>query len=148
MEENNHTYVEVILVEDRPEDADLAMRELRKHNIVNNIKLLEDGQEALDYLLGEGKYAVDTPEPPKLVLLDLKLPKVNGLEVLARMKQEPNLRKIPVVVITSSSEDVDVQKAYDLGVNSYIVKPVDFPKFADAVREVGMYWLVLNKAPS
>lgn len=140
-------FIEVLFVEDRPEDADLAIRSLRKHNLINKVKLVEDGQEALDYLFKEGPYQGENYMLPKLVLLDLKLPKVNGLEVLERMKSDPNLKKIPVVVLTSSNEDIDIKKAYELGVNSYIVKPVDFQKFADAMQQLGMYWLLLNKYP-
>lgn len=141
------SYVEVLFVEDSPEDADLTIRSLKKYNITNNIKLLEDGQEALDYLFGEGRYAGNHSALPKVILLDLKLPKISGLEVLERMKADERLRQIPVVVLTSSNENKDIKKAYELGVNSYIVKPVNFQNFAEALRQVGLYWLILNKIP-
>ncbi|MDJ1496710.1 response regulator [Cytophagaceae bacterium DM2B3-1] len=141
--------MEVLYIEDTPEDADLALRSLRKHNLVNEVKLLEDGQAALDYLFGEGEYASSgRGKIPRLMLLDLKLPKISGLEVLARMKTDDQLKHIPVVVLTSSNEDIDIKKAYALGANSYIVKPVDFQNFAEAIRQVGLYWLVLNEPPS
>lgn len=139
-------YPEVLLIEDREEDAKLTIRALKKYNLINDIKWLEDGQYALDYLFGTG------PEPvlqaiPKLILLDLKLPRVNGLEVLEQIKASDVLKSIPVIMMTSSKEDVDIQKAYKLGVNSYIVKPINFQNFADAVKQLGMYWLMLNQPP-
>ena len=141
-------YVEVLFVEDRPEDAELTIRSLKEHNLVNQIKLIEDGQEALDYLFGHGSFKENKPELPKLILLDLKLPKVSGLEVLERIRKEEDLKHLPVVILTSSNEDIDIAKAYELGANSYIVKPVDFVNFAKAIKQVGLYWLVLNRAPN
>ena len=137
-------HVEVLFVEDRPEDADLAMRSLRKYNLVNEIKHLEDGQQAIDYLFGEGEYADNKPELPKMLLLDLHLPKINGLEVLERMKNEPTLEKIPVVVLTSSNADIDIRKAYELGANSYIVKPVNFQSLIEVMKHIGYYWMIIN----
>lgn len=135
--------VEVLLVEDSPDDAELAIRALRKHNLANNLHHAEDGLEALDFLLDEGR----TASPPRVILLDLKLPKIDGIEVLRRLRADPRTRHIPVVVLTSSKEDRDLQRAYELGVNSYIVKPVDFTKFADVVGQLGMYWVLINELP-
>jgi two-component system response regulator len=143
---NTTDYIEVLLVEDRPEDAELTIRSLKENNFMNKIKLIEDGQEALDYLFGEGIYEGDRPELPKLLLLDLKLPKVSGLEVLERIRDDEKLKHLPVVILTSSNENMDIETAYKLGANSYIVKPVDFINFAQAIKEVGMYWLVLNRS--
>ena len=146
---NNMTetkHIEVLLVEDRAEDAELAIDSLRQGGLINEIKLLKDGQEALDYLFGEGAYQGLQQELPKLILLDLKLPKVNGLEVLEKIKNSTKHQHIPIVILTSSKEDIDIEKAYALGANSYIVKPVDFNNFSDAVRQVGLYWCVLNTA--
>lgn len=139
--------MEVLLVEDSTEDAELTLRALKKHNIINEIKWIADGQDALDYLFSAGNYSNQSNEMPKVILLDLKLPKVNGMEILEKLKQDHELRKIPVVILTSSKEDIDIQKAYGLGANSYIVKPVDFPKFADAIRQLGVYWVLLNENP-
>ena len=140
--------IEIVFVEDSPEDADLAMRSFKKNKLVNEIKVIDDGQSAMDYLFGEGEYADNgRPVTPKLVLLDLKLPKVNGLQILERMKSDPTLKRVPVVILTSSNEDRDITRAYDLGANSYIVKPVNFSKFAEAIQNLGVYWLVLNQLP-
>ena len=142
------TKIEIVFIEDSPEDADLAMRSFKKHNIANEIKLLDDGQLALDYLFGEGKFAEQgRAATPRLVLLDLKLPKVSGLEILEKMKLDSELKRVPVVILTSSNEDLDIERAYALGANSYIVKPVNFSKFAGAIQQLGVYWLVLNKSP-
>lgn len=138
-----HDHVEVILVEDRPEDAELTLDSLLFNKLANHIKVLEDGQEALDYLFDDAGNLM--PGSAKLILLDLKLPKVSGLEVLTKLKENEHSKHIPVVVLTSSAEDMDVQRAYELGANSYIVKPVDFDKFSKAIAQVGMYWLLLNK---
>jgi len=146
MSENN--FVEILLVEDNPQDLELTRRALRKGNLTNNIHVARDGAEALEFLFCEGAYATRKPEGgPKLILLDLKLPKVDGLEVLKRVKGDPRTKTIPVVVLTSSKEQNDVVESYHLGVNSYIVKPVNFERFAEAVRDVGMYWLLLNLPP-
>jgi CheY-like chemotaxis protein len=140
---------EILLVEDSPQDAELTLRALRKANLANHIEIARDGAEALDYLFCEGAYSGRSIEDvPKVVLLDLKLPKVDGLEVLQRMKSDPRTRLIPVVVLTSSKEQNDVVESYQLGVNSYIVKPVNFTRFTAAVQELGMYWLLLNQTPN
>jgi two-component system response regulator len=140
--------VEILLVEDNPHDAELTIRALRKNNLANNIRHLNDGAQALDYLFCEGNFAKNETLPkPKAILLDLKMPKVNGIEVLKRVKSDERTRFIPVIVLTSSNEDPDVAACYELGVNSYIVKPVDFDGFLKAVSELGMYWLLLNQPP-
>lgn len=140
--------IEILLVEDNPDDVDMTLRALRKANIVNRIKVVRDGAEALEFIFGEGGYATHHVENvPKLILLDLKLPKVDGFEVLKRLKDDPRTRPIPVVILTSSREQRDVVAGYQLGVNSYIVKPVSFEGFVKAVGELGMYWLLLNQAP-
>ncbi|MGH2875805.1 MAG: response regulator [Gaiellaceae bacterium] len=138
--------IEILLVEDNPNDLELAMHAFRKHNLANRVEVARDGQEALDYLLGsDGRQ----PAPqPKLILLDLKLPRVDGLEVLRRVRAEPSLRFAPVVVLTTSREDRDLVESYSLGVNSYIVKPIDFDKFVETVQALGFYWLLINEAPS
>lgn len=139
---------DILLVEDNPNDAELALRALRKNNIANRIFVVSDGAEALDFLFASGAYrGRDTGDVPKVVLLDLKLPKVSGLQVLERMKRDKDTAMIPVVVLTSSREDKDVMKCYRLGVNSYIVKPVEFEDFVKAVSEMGVYWMVLNQSP-
>ena len=138
--------VEIVFIEDSPEDADLALRSFEKYNIVNEVKLIDDGQLALDYLIGQESGLKNGKVPlPKLILLDLKLPKVSGLEILAKIKTDDTLKSVPVVVMTSSSEDMDIRQAYALGANSYVVKPLNFVKFAEAIRQLGMYWLVLNQ---
>lgn len=145
---NEHPSIEILLVEDNPEDLQLTQRALRKANLANRIQVARDGAEALEFIFCEGAHAgrrID--EPPKLILLDLKLPKVDGLEVLRRIKGDPRTRAIPTVVLTSSREQTDVVESYRLGVNSYIVKPVNFEGFAKAVQELGMYWLLLNQPP-
>jgi len=140
--------VEILLVEDNPQDLELTRRALRKGNLTNDIHVARDGAEALEFLFCEGAYVARKIEDgPKLILLDLKLPKVDGLEVLKRVKSDPRTKSIPVVVLTSSKEQNDVVESYQLGVNSYIVKPVNFEGFSAAVLEVGMYWLLLNQAP-
>lgn len=138
--------VEILLVEDDPRDVELTLRALRKRNLANRVYVVRDGAEALDYLFATGDYSDrDADSTPKLVLLDLKLPKVDGLAVLGRLKSDERARKIPVVVLTSSREDSDLEESYRLGVNSYIVKPVDFDRFLDAVGKLGFYWLLLNQ---
>ena len=145
---DNHE-VEILMVEDNASDAELALRALKKYNMANKIAVVTDGEEALDFIYCKDKYAnrVDEKEP-KLILLDLNLPKVSGLEVLAKIKGDPAKRSIPVVVLTSSKEETDIVESYKLGVNSYIVKPVDFEKFIDAVKDLGFYWLLLNQSPN
>jgi two-component system, response regulator len=140
--------VDILLVEDNPNDVELTLRALKKANILNKIHVLNDGAEAIDFLFRKGKYSNrDTSNEPKVVILDLKLPKVGGLEVLRYLKENNELKIIPVVVLTSSREEQDVIESYKLGVNSYMVKPVDFEKFIDAVKELGLYWLLLNQPP-
>ncbi|NWF52062.1 MAG: response regulator [Nitrospirae bacterium] len=140
--------VEILLVEDNPNDAELAIRALKKHNLANNVHIAKDGVEALDFIFRRGKYADrDINDKPKVVLLDLKLPKIDGLEVLKKIKSDEITKTIPVVVLTSSTEERDIIESYQLGVNSYIVKPIDFDKFVDAVSELGLYWILLNHPP-
>ncbi|HEY9640199.1 MAG TPA: response regulator [Coleofasciculaceae cyanobacterium] len=139
--------ISILLVEDNSTDAELTIRALRRNKIGNHIQLLQDGAEALDFLFCRGAYAHRSiNNPPKVVLLDLKLPKVNGLEVLRQLKADPRTQIIPVVVLTSSAEDRDVIDSYQLGVNSYIVKPVDFEQFNQAVRQLGFYWVLFNRS--
>jgi CheY-like chemotaxis protein len=141
--------VEILLVEDNPDDRELTMRALKRHNLVNRLHAVEDGEEALDFLFAEGRYAVrEGQRLPRIVCLDLKLPKVDGLEVLRRLRSDPRTRTLPVVVLTSSREERDVVESYRLGVNSYVVKPVEFEAFARAVSELGLYWLLLNQRPT
>ena len=141
--------VEILLVEDSPQDLELTLRALKKANISNAIQIVRDGAEALQFIFCEGAYAARRIEQaPRLVLLDLKLPKVDGLEVLQRIKSDPRTKSIPVVILTSSKEQRDVVEGYKLGVNSYIVKPVNFEGFAKAVENLGFYWLLLNQPPS
>lgn len=139
---------EILLVEDNPDDVELALHALKRNNILNPIVVARDGQEALDYLFNEGKYADSKHENPALILLDLKLPKVDGIEVLRKIKASMPLKKVPVVILTSSKEEKDLVESYDLGVNSYIRKPVDFDQFVETVRYIGYYWLLLNEAPT
>lgn len=138
--------VEVLLVEDNPDDAELATRALKKYNLANNLLWVKDGEEALDFLFARGEFSErNTENKPKVILLDLKLPKVNGLEILKTIRNDIRTKGIPVVALTSSKEELDIVKSYDLGVNSYIVKPVEFDKFMQAVREIGYYWLLMNE---
>jgi CheY-like chemotaxis protein len=138
----------ILLVEDNPQDLELALRAFRKANLGNPIEVARDGAEALDFIFGEGAHAGRRIEDgPTLILLDLKLPRVDGLEVLQRVKSDPRTRTIPVVILTSSKEQGDVVQSYHLGVNSYIVKPVSFDQFVAAVQQLGLYWLLLNQPP-
>jgi two-component system response regulator len=140
--------VEILIVEDTPEDLELALRALRKANLANRIQIARDGAEAMEFIFAEGAHSGRKIEDgPKVFLLDLKLPKVDGMEVLRRVKSDPRTKAIPVVVLTSSKEQKDVVESYQLGVNSYIVKPVNFERFAAAVQDLGMYWLLLNQPP-
>ena len=142
---NDNNIVKVLLVEDNPRDAELTIRALKKHNLANQLFHVENGAEALDFLLGRGKYeGLNDKNLPKVVLLDLKLPKVDGLEVLRTMKSNERTTAIPVVIVTSSAEDPDIQTAYQLGANSYVVKPVQFDAFIEAMSKVGVYWLMVN----
>jgi CheY-like chemotaxis protein len=145
---NETNEIEILLVEDNQDDLDMALRSLRKANLTNQIQIVRDGAEALEFIFCQGSYAGRKFEnPPKVILLDLKLPKIDGMEVLKRIKSDPRTKMIPVVILTSSKEQRDVIESYNLGVNSYIVKPVNFEQFAAAVRELGMYWLLHNQPP-
>ena len=140
--------VEILLVEDNPNDVELTLRALKKHNITNKVHVVKDGAEALEFLFATGAYAGrDINYHPKVILLDLKLPKVDGLEVLRKIKSDERTKVIPVVVLTSSKEERDLVESYRLGANSYITKPVDFESFVKAVSEMGLYWLLLNQPP-
>jgi CheY-like chemotaxis protein len=138
----------ILLVEDSPRDAEMTIDALSEYHLANDIVHVRNGAEALDYLYGRGSFAERAKEPPTVVLLDLKMPKVNGLEVLERMKGDPALRSIPVVVMTSSREEPDLARCYELGVNAYVVKPVSFPEFVEAVRQLGAFWVLLNQGPA
>jgi two-component system response regulator len=138
----------ILLVEDNPDDETLTLRALRRHNIRNPVVVARDGVEALDYLFGTGPYAGrDTTDLPQVMLLDLKLPRLDGLEVLRRVRADERTRRLPVVILTSSREESDVVAGYDLGANSYVRKPVDFTEFLESVRQLGLYWLILNETP-
>ena len=140
--------VEILLIEDSPRDAELTVRALRERKLANSLFHVKDGAEALDFIFGSGKFSKrGVDKQPKVILLDLKLPKVDGLEVLRKIKSDERTRVIPVIVLTSSTEERDVVTSYELGVNSYINKPVDFDNFAEAVAQLGLYWLLLNRPP-
>jgi len=140
---------EILLVEDNPTDAELTMRALKRKNLINKLVWVKDGAEALDFLFAKGEYSNRNVEDlPKLILLDLRMPKVDGLEVLHEIKADERTRKIPVVILTSSKEDRDIVESYKLGVNSYVSKPVEFDEFIDAVSTMGFYWILINKPPS
>lgn len=144
----NSKEIEILLVEDSINDAELTIRALKKNNLANNLIHVKDGAEALDFIFGKGEYISRNLEhKPNLILLDLKLPKVDGLEVLRKIKSDPRAKLIPVVMLTSSKEQRDIIESYNLGVNSYIVKPVEFEKFLQAVTELGLYWLLYNQPP-
>ena len=143
-----NTELEILLVEDNPHDAELTIRALKKRHLANHLVHVSDGQAALDFLFGSGAYeGRDVHHLPKVVLLDLKLPKLNGIEVLRQLRTDERTKVVPVVVLTSSHEDRDVIESYKLGANSYIVKPVDFENFSEAVSNLGLYWLLLNEPP-
>ncbi len=140
--------VEILVVEDNPSDLELTLRALKEHNLCNHIQVARDGEEALDFIFCRDKFAGKHPdEIPRVILLDLKLPLIDGLEVLRQVRADPRTRHIPVVVLTASTEERDVVDSYTLGVNSYITKPVDFDQFREAMRTIGMYWLLLNRPP-
>ena len=141
-----HQEVEVLIVEDNDEDAELAIRALKKHRLANNVVHLSDGEQALDFIFGRGNYLGRViSQLPKVLLLDIKMPKVSGLQVLQAVKSDPQMKVIPVVILTSSEEDPDIRKAYELGANSYIVKPVEFDNFSKTVADLGLYWMVVNR---
>jgi two-component system response regulator len=144
----DHNSVEVLLVEDNRNDAELTIRELRKHNMSNHLFHVKDGEEALEFMFATGRYADvrNADFRPKLVLLDIQMPKVNGMEVLQKIKTDQRTLATPVVILTSSKENPDIQKCYALGANSYIVKPVNFEKFAESIKNLGFYWLLLNQS--
>jgi two-component system, response regulator len=138
--------IEILIVEDNPRDAELTLRALKKNNLANSVLIAEDGAEALDFFFCRGKYEKrNISNPPKVVLLDLKLPKVSGLEVLKAVKADKRTSHIPIVIVTSSKQEPDMKEAYDLGANSYVVKPVDFDQFINAMSSLGLYWLLVNE---
>lgn len=144
----NNYNIHIILAEDNMYDAELTIRALKKNNITKELKHLKDGEEALDYIFAKGKYSDRKHEKlPSIILLDLKMPKVSGIEVLRRIKSDERTKKIPVIILTSSKEDIDIQECYNLGVNSYVVKPVEFEKFIKVVSELGSYWMTSNQPP-
>jgi two-component system response regulator len=146
----NPNSVEILLVEDNPTDAELTIRALKKFNMANNLIHVKNGIDALEFIFGTGKYAGsrDVSFVPKVILLDIQMPKMNGMEVLQKIKADPRTRSMPVVVLTSSKESPDIQECYALGANSYIVKPVNFEGFATAIQNLGFYWLLLNQSPT
>ena len=140
--------VEILLVEDNPADAEMTLRALRRNNLANKVHWVKDGEEALEFMFRTGAYAARDPAAmPKLVMLDIKMPKIDGIEVLRRLKQSAETRAVPVVVMTSSNEERDVMESYRLGVNSYIVKPVQFDAFLETVAKIGLYWVLTNRVP-
>lgn len=145
----DHNSVEVLLAEDNINDAELTIRELRKHNMANNLFHVKDGEEALDFMFATGQYTDirNAVCRPKIVLLDIQMPKLNGIEVLERLKADELTKSTPVVILTSSKEDPDIQRCYALGANSYIVKPVNFERFAESIKNLGFYWLLINQPP-
>ena len=142
-----YTLGRILLVEDDPRDVELTLTALEDHKLANEVTVAHDGQEALDYLYRRGQYATRPNDNPAVMLLDLKLPKVDGLEVLKQIKSDEQLKTIPVVVLTSSHEEQDMMRSYKLGVNAYVVKPVDFHEFINAVKELGMFWAIINQPP-
>ncbi len=138
----------ILLAEDDPKDIELTLAALAEHNLANEVVVVHDGAEAMDYLFRRGQYQLRNPEPPAVLLLDLKMPKVDGLEVLRSIKSDPQLRTIPVVILTSSREERDLVESYKIGVNSYVVKPIEFQAFVQAVKQLGAYWAILNERPS
>jgi two-component system response regulator len=139
--------VDILLVEDNPTDAEMTLRALRRNNLANKVQWVKDGEQALEFMFRSGGFAERDPVPPKLVMLDIKMPKVDGIEVLRRLKANDETRTIPVVVMTSSNEERDVVESYRLGVNSYIVKPVQFESFLETVAKIGLYWVITNRVP-
>lgn len=146
---SDYNQIEILLAEDNPRDAEMTLRALRSINLGNKVHWVKDGEEALDFLMRKGEYqGRETRQMPKLILLDMKMPKVDGIEVLRQVKSDESMQMIPVVVMTSSNEERDVVESYRLGVNSYIVKPVQFAAFVETVADIGLYWVVTNRAPS
>ena len=146
---NNFEKIDILLVEDNPYDAELSMRALQKKNLANKVEWVQDGADALDFIFSKGVYENRVQEEPlKLILLDIKLPKVSGIDVLRRIKADPVMRSIPVVMLTSSAEGQDLSECYQLGVNSYIVKPVEFESFQEEVEKAGFYWMLVNRVPA
>ncbi len=143
-----HAYKRILLVEDKAQDVELTLAALEDHHLANQVVVARDGVEALDYLYSRGKFAGHKDGHPAVILLDVKMPRLNGLEVLRRIKADPQLKTIPVVMLTSSREEPDLATSYALGVNAYVVKPVDFQQFAEAARHIGIFWAILNEAPS
>lgn len=141
--------IDVLLIEDNPDEAELTIRELKRNNLANNLFHIKDGEEALELIYGKGRYEGKRVKPvdPKVILLDIQMPKVNGIEVLQQLKSDRSTSEIPIVILTSSKEDPDIKKCYALGANSYIVKPVNFEGFAETIRNLGTYWLLLNQPP-
>lgn len=144
---NEYEHVEILLVDDSPLDAELAMRGLKEHNLANNVVWVKDGEQALDYVYRRGQFEGRSGAGPRLILLDLKMPKVDGIEVTRTIKSDEKMRHIPIVIMTSSKEERDVSESYSLGANSYIVKPVDFESLANVASQAGYYWLAINRAP-
>jgi CheY-like chemotaxis protein len=140
-------YKRILLAEDNPKDVELTLEALAEHNLANEVIVVNDGQEALDYLYCRGKFTLRNPENPAVVLLDIKMPKVDGFEVLRTVKADDRMKKIPVVILTSSREESDLVESYNLGVNAYVVKPVDFQQFIDAVKKLGAFWAIINEPP-
>jgi len=144
----NYDPVQILIVEDNPNDAELTLRALKKHNLANEVYIAEDGEEAIDFIFAKGKFASRSKAKPlKVIFLDLKLPKISGLEVLEKIKSDPSTKKLPVVIITSSKEDPDIKAAYALGTNGYVVNPVDFNDFVKVMQNTGLFWLLVNEAP-
>ncbi len=141
------TLKRILLVEDKAKDAELTLEALEEHHLANEVIVVRDGVEALDYLHARGKFVGRSGGNPAVVLLDIKMPRMDGLEVLRRVKADPQLKKVPIVILTSSREEPDLKAAYELGVNAYVVKPVEFQQFTDAVRQVGAFWAILNELP-
>jgi len=139
---------EILIIEDNPNDAELMLRSLKKNNLVNKITVIEDGADALDFIFCKGKYnSRDCSKQPTVIFLDLKLPKVDGLELLKKIKSDKKTNKIPVIVVSSSDQDPDIRSAYELGANSYVVKPVEFKDFVEKISQLGLYWLIINEKP-
>lgn len=144
---SKYQHIEILYAEDNPADAELTLRTLKAKHIANNIVWVKDGAEVLDFLYCRGSYAGRTNGMPKLILLDLKMPRMDGIDVLKALKSDEHMKTIPVVIMTSSSEETDLVRSYQFGVNSFVVKPMDFDKFSDMVEEIGLYWMISNKTP-